>query len=191
MSRRLYNVMITNVPGPQSPLYAGEAEMLSTYPVTPLARGQALSIGITSYNGGVYYGLNADREAMPDVDELADSIVVSLAELTYVRDWAVVPTGARFYPHDIDRLGFDGVDIDHEGVESLPPLEDTDGDNIADTAHTDGIEDDYDERYAIAAAVMNSASVRSDIFAVWFIIHGAVSWPQTLAMMAGCLVGGF
>jgi WS/DGAT/MGAT family acyltransferase len=86
MSRRLYNVMITNVPGPQTPLYAGEAEMLSTYPVTPLARGQALSIGITSYNGGVYYGLNADREAMPDVDELAESIVVSLAELRSGRE---------------------------------------------------------------------------------------------------------
>ena len=86
MSRRIYNVMITNVPGPQTPLYAGDAEMLSTYPVTPLARGQALSIGITSYNGGVYYGLNADREAMPDVDELADSIVVSLAELRSGRE---------------------------------------------------------------------------------------------------------
>ena len=86
MSRRIYNVMITNVPGPQSPLYAGDAEMLSTYPVTPLAKGQALSIGITSYNGGVYYGLNADRDAMPDVEVLAQSIVDSLVELTSGRD---------------------------------------------------------------------------------------------------------
>ena len=86
MSRRLYNVMITNVPGPQTPLYAGEAEMLSTYPVTPLAKGQALSIGITSYNGGVYFGLNADRDAMPDVDVLGQSIVESLAELTSGRE---------------------------------------------------------------------------------------------------------
>lgn len=86
VSRRLYNVMITNVPGPQSPLYAGDAEMLSTYPVTPLARGQALSIGITSYHGGVYYGLNADRDAMSDVDELGASIVESLAELRSGRE---------------------------------------------------------------------------------------------------------
>jgi WS/DGAT/MGAT family acyltransferase len=86
MSRRLYNVMITNVPGPQSPLYAGDAEMLSTYPVTPLAKGQALSIGITSYNGGVYFGLNADRDAMPDVDVLGQSIVDSLAELASGRE---------------------------------------------------------------------------------------------------------
>ena len=86
VSRRLYNVMITNVPGPQSPLYAGHSEMLSTYPVTPLAKGQGLAIGITFYNGGVYYGLNADRDAMPDVDILAQSIVDSLAELTSGRE---------------------------------------------------------------------------------------------------------
>jgi diacylglycerol O-acyltransferase / wax synthase len=86
MSRRLYNVMITNVPGPQSPLYAGDAEMLSTFPVMPLAKGQALSIGITSYNGGVYYGLNADREAMPDVDDLGSSILESIEELTSGRE---------------------------------------------------------------------------------------------------------
>ncbi|MGW5241429.1 WS/DGAT/MGAT family O-acyltransferase [Monashia sp. NPDC004114] len=86
MSRRLYNVMITNVPGPQTPLYAGDAKMLSTFPVTPLAKGQALSIGITSYDGGVYYGLNADRDAMPDVDVLGQSIVESLAELTSGRE---------------------------------------------------------------------------------------------------------
>ncbi len=86
MSRRLYNVMITNVPGPQSPLYAGDAKMLSTFPVMPLAKGQALSIGITSYDGGVYYGLNADRDAMPDVDDLGSSILESIDELTSGRE---------------------------------------------------------------------------------------------------------
>lgn len=86
MSRRIYNVMITNVPGPQIPLYAGAARMLATYPVTPLAKGQALSIGITSYDGSVYFGLNADRDAMPDVDVLAQSIEESLSELTNGRE---------------------------------------------------------------------------------------------------------
>lgn len=81
VSRRLFNVVITNVPGPQHTLYAGDARMLSTYPVMPLARGQALSIGLTSYDGGVYYGLNGDRDSMPDVDVLGQSIVDSLAEL--------------------------------------------------------------------------------------------------------------
>jgi diacylglycerol O-acyltransferase / wax synthase len=80
-SRRLFNVVVTNVPGPQFPLYAAGAQMLECYPVVPLSKGQAVSVGLTSYNGGVYYGLNADRDAMPDVDVLAQCIEESLAEL--------------------------------------------------------------------------------------------------------------
>jgi diacylglycerol O-acyltransferase len=81
LSRRLFNVVVTNVPGPQIPLYAAGAEMLEVFPVVPLAKGQAVSIGLTSYNGGVYYGLNADRDAMPDADVLAQCIEEALAEL--------------------------------------------------------------------------------------------------------------
>ena len=55
--------------------------MLSTYPVIPLAKGQALAIGLTSYDGGVYFGLNADRNAMPDLEVLGQCIVDALAEL--------------------------------------------------------------------------------------------------------------
>ena len=80
-SRRLFNLVITNVPGPQHPLYVSGAKMLASYPVIPLAKGQALSIGLTSYDGGVFYGLNADRDAMPDVEVLAGCLVDSLAEL--------------------------------------------------------------------------------------------------------------
>jgi WS/DGAT/MGAT family acyltransferase len=81
MSRRVYNVVITNVPGPQFPLYAGGARMLTAYPVVPLARGQAVSVGLTSYNGGMFFGLNADREAMPDVEVLAQCIDDAIAEM--------------------------------------------------------------------------------------------------------------
>ncbi len=80
-TRRLFNVVVTNVPGPQFPLYAAGAKMLEMYPVVPLAKGQAVSIGLTSYDGGVYYGLNADRDAMTDIDVLAGCIEESLAEL--------------------------------------------------------------------------------------------------------------
>jgi len=80
-TRRLFNVVITNVPGPQFPLYASGARMLEMFPVIPLATGQAVSIGLTSYNGGVFFGLNADRDAMHDVDVLASLIEESLAEL--------------------------------------------------------------------------------------------------------------
>ena len=80
-TRRLFNLVVTNVPGPQFPLYAAGARMLEMFPVVPLAKGQAVSIGLTSYDGGVYFGLNADRDAMPDVDVLAGLIEESLAEL--------------------------------------------------------------------------------------------------------------
>jgi WS/DGAT/MGAT family acyltransferase len=81
LSRRLFNLVVTNVPGPQSPRYAAGAEMVEVYPVVPLAKGQAVSIGLISYNGGVFYGLNADRDVMPDIEELSQLIEESLAEL--------------------------------------------------------------------------------------------------------------
>ncbi|HUR52419.1 MAG TPA: wax ester/triacylglycerol synthase family O-acyltransferase [Mycobacteriales bacterium] len=81
LTRRLFNLVVTNVPGPQFPLYAAGARMLAMYPVVPLAKNQAVSIGLTSYDGGVYYGLNADRDAMADIDVLAACIEDSLAEL--------------------------------------------------------------------------------------------------------------
>ncbi len=81
LSARLFNLVVTNVPGPQQPLYLDGARMLSTYPVIPLARGQALSVGLTSYDGGVYYGLYGDREAMSDLDVLAQCLTDSLVEL--------------------------------------------------------------------------------------------------------------
>jgi len=84
MSRRFFNLVITNVPGPQQPLYVRDALMVSTYPVIPLARGQAVSIGLTSYDGGVYFGLNGDRGAMPDLDVLGQCLIDSLAELVEI-----------------------------------------------------------------------------------------------------------
>ena len=81
LSRRLFNLVVTNVPVPQFPLYAAGAELLATYPVVPLAKGQAVSVGVTSYNGRLFFGLNADRDAMADVDVLAQCISDALSEL--------------------------------------------------------------------------------------------------------------
>ncbi|MGI8880344.1 MAG: WS/DGAT/MGAT family O-acyltransferase [Jatrophihabitans sp.] len=81
LSRRLFNLVVTNVPGPQFPLYAAGARLREMFPIVPLASGQAVCIGLTSYDGGVYYGLNADRDAMSDVDTLAALIEESLHEL--------------------------------------------------------------------------------------------------------------
>jgi WS/DGAT/MGAT family acyltransferase len=81
LSRRLFNLVVTNVPGPQLPLYAAGSRMLEVFPVVPLARGQGLSIGMTSYDGRVFFGLNADREGVGDVDVLADLIEQEVSDL--------------------------------------------------------------------------------------------------------------
>ncbi|HZG90612.1 MAG TPA: wax ester/triacylglycerol synthase family O-acyltransferase [Pseudonocardia sp.] len=81
ISKRIFNLVVTNVPGPQFPLYAAGARMLEMFPVVPLAKGQALAIGLTSYDGGVCYGFNGDRDAMSDVHVLAGMVDEALDEL--------------------------------------------------------------------------------------------------------------
>jgi diacylglycerol O-acyltransferase / wax synthase len=78
---RSFHVLITNVPGPQFPLYAAGSQMLGSYPVLPLLPGHALAMGATSYDGHIYYGIDADRDAVPDVDVLAQCIGEALDEL--------------------------------------------------------------------------------------------------------------
>ncbi|TAM89270.1 MAG: wax ester/triacylglycerol synthase family O-acyltransferase [Jatrophihabitans sp.] len=81
LTRRMFHLVVTNVPGPQQPMYAAGARMIEMFPVLPLAAGQALSVGMTSYDGALYVGINADRDAAPDVAALADAVATSLAEL--------------------------------------------------------------------------------------------------------------
>lgn len=81
MSRRAFNLVITNAPGPQMPLYLAGAKMAEIYPTVPLLPNQALTVGLTSYDGKVFYGMNGDRDAMPDLDLFPDLIRESLEEL--------------------------------------------------------------------------------------------------------------
>ncbi len=81
LSRRAYDLSVTNVPGPQQPLYVAGSQMVEAYPCIPLLQGQALSIGVTSYHGVVCIGLTADRDSMPDVDILMSSLHDAVAEL--------------------------------------------------------------------------------------------------------------
>lgn len=78
---RFFNATVSNVPGPQVQLYVLGGKLVEAYPVVPLPEGGGLSIGITSINGGVYFGLNADRDLVPDVAIIAEGIEKSLAEL--------------------------------------------------------------------------------------------------------------
>jgi WS/DGAT/MGAT family acyltransferase len=81
LSVRSYNVLVTNAPGPQVPLYAGGAPVVAMYPVAPLAKGQALAVACTSYHGNVFFGLTADRDAVPDVEQFAEHLGEAVAEL--------------------------------------------------------------------------------------------------------------
>jgi diacylglycerol O-acyltransferase len=79
--RRGFQLSVTNGPGPQSALYAAGARMLETYPVHPLLPGQALAIGVTSYDSHVFYGITADRDRVPDADVLGQAVTEALTEL--------------------------------------------------------------------------------------------------------------
>jgi diacylglycerol O-acyltransferase / wax synthase len=70
-AQRFFNLVVTNVPGPQFPLYVLGRQMESIFPMVPLARKQALCIGIMSYNGQINFGLIGDYDAMADLDSFA------------------------------------------------------------------------------------------------------------------------
>jgi diacylglycerol O-acyltransferase / wax synthase len=80
-STRLFNLIVTNVPGPQFPLYVLGRELLDLFPVAFLPRDHAVAVAIMSYNGGIDFGLLGDYDAMPDLDELGRDLEVALEEL--------------------------------------------------------------------------------------------------------------
>ncbi len=80
-SRRVFNLLITNAPGAQRQLYVCGAKLLESYNVPPLLPNKALAIGVTSYHGMLYYGVNADRKAMGDVRMVSALLDEALAEL--------------------------------------------------------------------------------------------------------------
>ena len=78
---RLFNVTVTNVPGPQIPLYALGAKLREIHPLVPIAAEHALGIAVISYDGQLVFGVNADRDTVPDVAVLVEGIRESLTEL--------------------------------------------------------------------------------------------------------------
>ena len=78
--QRFFNLVVTNVPGPQFPLYMLGREMQALYPMVPLARNQALCVGIMSYNGQLNYGLVGDYDAMEDLDEFREYLQEAIDE---------------------------------------------------------------------------------------------------------------
>jgi diacylglycerol O-acyltransferase / wax synthase len=80
-STRLFNTIVTNVPGPQIPLYVLGRELEEVFPVAFLPENHALAVAIMSYHGKVGFGLLADYDSMEDVEEIASGINDSLVEL--------------------------------------------------------------------------------------------------------------
>jgi diacylglycerol O-acyltransferase len=78
---RLFNITITNVPGPQEPLYAFGSRLRAVWPIVPLAASHGVGLAVFSYDGQLFFCLNADLDSMPDVDVLATGISASLDEL--------------------------------------------------------------------------------------------------------------
>ncbi len=80
-SQRSYNLTISNIPGPDVPLYMLGAELIEAYPVVPMAEGHALAIGIFGYRDRLNFGLLADPEAFPQVRDLPGAMSASLSRL--------------------------------------------------------------------------------------------------------------
>jgi diacylglycerol O-acyltransferase / wax synthase len=90
--QRFFNVVVTNVPGPQFPLYLLGRRMLDPFPMVPLVKNQALGIALLSYDGRLNFGLVGDFDLLWDLDDLAHDVEESLAELAAA---AGVELGAR------------------------------------------------------------------------------------------------
>jgi diacylglycerol O-acyltransferase / wax synthase len=87
--QRFFNLVVTNVPGPQFPLYLLGHRMQVLYPVVPLARRQALGIAVMSYDGHLGFGLLGDYDALPDLEQIVRDLRTAIASLARA---AKVPT---------------------------------------------------------------------------------------------------
>jgi diacylglycerol O-acyltransferase len=91
-SNRFYNLLVTNVPGPQFPIYLLGRKLLELRPVAFLAPRNALAVAIMSYNGSVFINLIGDYDAMPDLEQLAGFVSEAIAEL---REVAAASSGGK------------------------------------------------------------------------------------------------
>jgi diacylglycerol O-acyltransferase / wax synthase len=90
-STRLFNLLVTNVPGPQIPLYMLGRELEDVFPVAFLPENHALAVAIMSYNGSIDFGLLADYDAMEDVEAIASAISDAVEELEREAERAAAP----------------------------------------------------------------------------------------------------
>jgi hypothetical protein len=89
--QRFFNLTVTNVPGPQFPLYLLGRELARLYPLVPIVENAALGIAIMSYNGRIDFGMVADYDALPDLDDVAAALDGAIGELAAVAGAAARP----------------------------------------------------------------------------------------------------
>ncbi len=77
----LFNVLISNIPGPEVPLWCAGARLVALYPVGPIVEGVGLNVTVASYEGTLYFGILGCRELVPEVDRLAHLVSDAFAEL--------------------------------------------------------------------------------------------------------------
>jgi len=92
---RPYNLIVTNVPGPQIPLYLLGAEMKTAYPVVPLFENMALVVGLFSYNGGLFWGINGDWEQLPDLHDFVLAVEAGFEELEGIARASAPPAAPK------------------------------------------------------------------------------------------------
>ena len=92
---RPYNVVITNVPGPQFSAYFLGTPLRAVYPLVPLYRNQALGVALFSYSGGLYWGFNADWDAMPDLHDLIGAVATEFELFRNVAPLGPLPVAAQ------------------------------------------------------------------------------------------------
>jgi diacylglycerol O-acyltransferase len=90
-----YNMVVTNVPGPPFPVYLHGARMLETYPLVPLFVNQALGIALFSYDGALYWGFNADWDALPDLHDLVEALEAEFGDLQRAAGETIELTDSR------------------------------------------------------------------------------------------------
>jgi WS/DGAT/MGAT family acyltransferase len=100
--RPVHNLVISNVPGPQFPLYLAGAELIAAYPMGPVFEGAGLNITVISYMGSLDFGFQADAQSVPDLWDLAGCVEPAIDELA--RAASVAGSGLGRLPHD-------GVDL--------------------------------------------------------------------------------
>jgi hypothetical protein len=102
MRTRLFNLVVTNIPGPQLPLYMLGARMLETFPMAPIFPLQGLAIGVFSYCGRLFWGFNADRDVVPEPNQIVEAVTASFTDLTAVAGVEPVPEPTVEEPRQLD-----------------------------------------------------------------------------------------